>query len=128
MTGLIFDWDGVIIDSAAQHEESWVRLAAEERDRILAVLKLAEDAGAIGLWRRCATEYRAQHAAEIQSVVVALQGADQGFRALRLRGVATQCTQQQRQCGAACRGRFQAAWSSNCAVCIPQVAHCSSSL
>jgi HAD superfamily hydrolase (TIGR01509 family) len=29
--GIIFDWDGVIIDSAAQHEESWVRLAAEER-------------------------------------------------------------------------------------------------
>lgn len=29
--GIIFDWDGVIIDSAAQHEESWERLAAEER-------------------------------------------------------------------------------------------------
>lgn len=29
--GIIFDWDGVIIDSAVQHEESWVRLAAEER-------------------------------------------------------------------------------------------------
>ena len=25
----IFDWDGVIIDSSAHHEESWVRLAAE---------------------------------------------------------------------------------------------------
>ncbi|MBI4027585.1 MAG: HAD family phosphatase [Verrucomicrobia bacterium] len=28
--GAIFDWDGVIIDSAAQHEESWERLAREE--------------------------------------------------------------------------------------------------
>jgi beta-phosphoglucomutase family hydrolase len=32
--GVIFDWDGVIIDSSRQHEESWERLAAEER-RIL---------------------------------------------------------------------------------------------
>lgn len=29
--GAIFDWDGVIIDSSAQHEESWERLAQEER-------------------------------------------------------------------------------------------------
>lgn len=29
--GAIFDWDGVIIDSSRQHEESWDRLAAEER-------------------------------------------------------------------------------------------------
>ena len=29
--GIIFDWDGVIIDSSRQHEESWERLAAEER-------------------------------------------------------------------------------------------------
>ncbi|MGC4073266.1 MAG: HAD family phosphatase [Nibricoccus sp.] len=29
--GVLFDWDGVIIDSSAQHEESWERLAAEER-------------------------------------------------------------------------------------------------
>jgi HAD superfamily hydrolase (TIGR01509 family) len=29
--GVIFDWDGVIIDSSHQHEESWERLAAEER-------------------------------------------------------------------------------------------------
>jgi beta-phosphoglucomutase family hydrolase len=28
--GAIFDWDGVIIDSRAQHEASWERLAAEE--------------------------------------------------------------------------------------------------
>lgn len=28
--GIIFDWDGVIIDSAVQHEISWERLAAEE--------------------------------------------------------------------------------------------------
>lgn len=27
--GAIFDWDGVIIDSSAQHEESWERLARE---------------------------------------------------------------------------------------------------
>jgi beta-phosphoglucomutase family hydrolase len=27
--GSIFDWDGVIIDSSAHHEESWERLAAE---------------------------------------------------------------------------------------------------
>ena len=27
--GAIFDWDGVIIDSSRQHEESWVRLARE---------------------------------------------------------------------------------------------------
>lgn len=32
--GVIFDWDGVIIDSSRQHEESWERLAAEEK-RIL---------------------------------------------------------------------------------------------
>jgi HAD superfamily hydrolase (TIGR01509 family) len=29
--GVIFDWDGVIIDSSRQHEESWERLAAEEK-------------------------------------------------------------------------------------------------
>jgi HAD superfamily hydrolase (TIGR01509 family) len=29
--GALFDWDGVIIDSSGQHEESWERLAAEER-------------------------------------------------------------------------------------------------
>ena len=29
--GVIFDWDGVIIDSSAQHEKSWEQLAAEER-------------------------------------------------------------------------------------------------
>jgi len=29
--GVLFDWDGVIIDSSAQHEESWERLAAEEK-------------------------------------------------------------------------------------------------
>jgi len=29
--GAIFDWDGVIIDSAKQHEASWERLAAEEK-------------------------------------------------------------------------------------------------
>ncbi len=28
--GVIFDWDGVIIDSSQQHETSWERLAAEE--------------------------------------------------------------------------------------------------
>jgi HAD superfamily hydrolase (TIGR01509 family) len=28
--GVIFDWDGVIIDSSRQHEESWERLAREE--------------------------------------------------------------------------------------------------
>ncbi len=28
--GFIFDWDGVIIDSSSQHEESWERLAREE--------------------------------------------------------------------------------------------------
>lgn len=32
--GAIFDWDGVIIDSRKQHEESWERLAAEE-NRVL---------------------------------------------------------------------------------------------
>jgi HAD superfamily hydrolase (TIGR01509 family) len=29
--GVLFDWDGVIIDSSRQHEESWERLAAEGR-------------------------------------------------------------------------------------------------
>lgn len=29
--GVLFDWDGVIIDSSRQHEESWERLAKEER-------------------------------------------------------------------------------------------------
>lgn len=29
--GAIFDWDGVVIDSSRHHEESWNRLAAEER-------------------------------------------------------------------------------------------------
>jgi len=28
--GAIFDWDGVIVDSSAQHEESWEQLAVEE--------------------------------------------------------------------------------------------------
>lgn len=28
--GVLFDWDGVIIDSSRQHEASWERLAAEE--------------------------------------------------------------------------------------------------
>lgn len=28
--GYIFDWDGVVVDSSAQHEESWERLAAQE--------------------------------------------------------------------------------------------------
>jgi len=28
--GVLFDWDGVIIDSSAQHERSWELLAAEE--------------------------------------------------------------------------------------------------
>ncbi|WED67459.1 HAD family phosphatase [Synoicihabitans lomoniglobus] len=28
--GMLFDWDGVIIDSSKQHEESWERLATEE--------------------------------------------------------------------------------------------------
>lgn len=32
--GAIFDWDGVIVNSAAQHEESWERLAAEEQLRL----------------------------------------------------------------------------------------------
>lgn len=27
--GVLFDWDGVILDSSRQHEESWERLAAE---------------------------------------------------------------------------------------------------
>ncbi len=27
--GALFDWDGVIVDSSAQHEESWERLSAE---------------------------------------------------------------------------------------------------
>jgi HAD superfamily hydrolase (TIGR01509 family) len=30
LIGALFDWDGVIIDSARQHAESWERLAAEE--------------------------------------------------------------------------------------------------
>jgi HAD superfamily hydrolase (TIGR01509 family) len=29
--GALFDWDGVIIDSSRHHEESWERLAREER-------------------------------------------------------------------------------------------------
>jgi HAD superfamily hydrolase (TIGR01509 family) len=32
--GAIFDWDGVIIDSSAHHEESWERLAAETGYRL----------------------------------------------------------------------------------------------
>lgn len=28
--GMLFDWDGVIIDSSRQHEESWERLSEEE--------------------------------------------------------------------------------------------------
>jgi HAD superfamily hydrolase (TIGR01509 family) len=32
--GAIFDWDGVVVDSSRHHEESWNRLAAEEK-RIL---------------------------------------------------------------------------------------------
>ena len=29
--GVIFDWDGVIIDSSRQHEKAWQQLAAEEK-------------------------------------------------------------------------------------------------
>ena len=29
--GAIFDWDGVIINSAPHHERSWERLAAEQK-------------------------------------------------------------------------------------------------
>ena len=29
--GVLFDWDGVILDSSVQHEESWERLGLEER-------------------------------------------------------------------------------------------------
>jgi HAD superfamily hydrolase (TIGR01509 family) len=32
--GVLFDWDGVIIDSSVQHEESWERLAQEERQSL----------------------------------------------------------------------------------------------
>lgn len=32
--GIIFDWDGVIIDSSQQHEESWERLAVEEKKEL----------------------------------------------------------------------------------------------
>jgi beta-phosphoglucomutase family hydrolase len=32
--GVLFDWDGVVIDASAQHEESWGRLAAEERRKL----------------------------------------------------------------------------------------------
>lgn len=32
--GALFDWDGVVIDSSRQHEESWERLAAEEKRRL----------------------------------------------------------------------------------------------
>lgn len=32
--GVLFDWDGVIIDSSRQHEESWERLALEERSAL----------------------------------------------------------------------------------------------
>ena len=28
--GVVFDWDGVVVNSAPQHEESWERLAMEE--------------------------------------------------------------------------------------------------
>ena len=34
--GAIFDWDGVIVDSARQHEEGWERLAAEVGRTLLA--------------------------------------------------------------------------------------------
>jgi len=32
--GAIFDWDGVIIDSSRHHEESWERLAREEKQAL----------------------------------------------------------------------------------------------
>lgn len=32
--GALFDWDGVIIDSSRQHEESWERLAREENHEL----------------------------------------------------------------------------------------------
>ncbi len=31
LIGALFDWDGVVIDSSAHHEESWNRLAREEK-------------------------------------------------------------------------------------------------
>ncbi len=42
----LFDWDGVVIDSSAQHEESWERLAAEE------MLTLPEDHFKAGFGRK----------------------------------------------------------------------------
>ncbi|MAM90046.1 MAG: hypothetical protein CMI15_01040, partial [Opitutaceae bacterium] len=30
MIGVLFDWDGIVIDSSRQHEESWDLLAEEE--------------------------------------------------------------------------------------------------
>lgn len=30
VAGFLFDWDGVVVDSSAQHEESWERLAKQE--------------------------------------------------------------------------------------------------
>ena len=32
--GALFDWDGVIIDSHNQHEESWSKLANEEYKKL----------------------------------------------------------------------------------------------
>ena len=32
--GVIFDWDGVLVDSSAAHEESWERLASETQKQL----------------------------------------------------------------------------------------------
>ena len=43
---------------------------------LLTAEDVAEDAGAIGLRRRSAAQHRAQHAAKVETGVVALQGAE----------------------------------------------------
>lgn len=65
MKGVIFDWDGVVIDSSAQHERSWELLAAEvgkplpdghfkagfgkkNQEIIPKILKWTDDPGEIG--------------------------------------------------------------------------------
>jgi len=98
--GAIFDWDGVIIDSRRHHEESWERLAREEKRELPAghfiqgfgrkndyiiseILKWTTDAGEIGrvalrkeaIYREIVGEWGIEPLAGVREWLSALQEA-----------------------------------------------------
>ena len=67
---------------------------------LLATKNMPQDAGPIAGRIATTTQYRAQHAADIQPTVVVLQCAQQGLRTFGAGGIAAQFAHQQRQGGA----------------------------